>query len=298
MVDFMKAYEKQTYALMRIMAGFLFIWHGTNKLFGFPGESPATGYVKWVAGGIEFVGGALIMIGLFTAPAAFLASARLAATARLAMTALPATGPANRAAVGINMYLPEDEPQALLDGSARMALQSEPPFDKYIFIEKSAARCAQLELLRDEFAEVRPLVAVFFLVPRLCEPFTDVVAGYGKRLEFMVAARIMDHQDRGPSRCLPLRWQECPDNGILVVLARNNDPHVDFRASHQCRQHVSHPVFQPAIDDFGAFPHWQNVGLCQRIGTRTDRNGRCSKQSEQFLHAPGHGHARFTNHAA
>ena len=45
MVDFMKAYEKQTYALMRIMAGFLFIWHGTNKLFGFPGESPATGYV-------------------------------------------------------------------------------------------------------------------------------------------------------------------------------------------------------------------------------------------------------------
>ena len=34
----------------------------------------AGGYVKWVAGGIELVGGALIMIGLFTAPAAFLAS--------------------------------------------------------------------------------------------------------------------------------------------------------------------------------------------------------------------------------
>ena len=46
--------------------------------------------------------------------AAFLASARLAATTRLTMTGLPATGPANRAAVGINMYLPEDEPQALL----------------------------------------------------------------------------------------------------------------------------------------------------------------------------------------
>lgn len=49
--------------------------------------------------------------------------------------------------------LAEDEPQALLDGSARMALQSEPPFDKYIFIEKSVERCAQLELLRDEFAD-------------------------------------------------------------------------------------------------------------------------------------------------
>jgi three-Cys-motif partner protein len=34
-----------------------------------------------------------------------------------------------------------------------MALQSEPRFDKYIFIEKSAERCAQLELLRDEFAD-------------------------------------------------------------------------------------------------------------------------------------------------
>ena len=79
MVDFMKAYEKQTYALMRIVAGFLFLFHGTQKLLGFPSESMAGGYVKWVAGGIELVGGALIMIGLFTAPAAFLASGLMAA---------------------------------------------------------------------------------------------------------------------------------------------------------------------------------------------------------------------------
>merc|ERR1719421_1619591 len=55
-----------------------------------------------------------MMLLLSVHSAAFLASARLAATTRLAMTALPATGPANRAAVGVNMYLPEDEPQALL----------------------------------------------------------------------------------------------------------------------------------------------------------------------------------------
>lgn len=79
MVSFMKAYEAQTYALMRIMAGFLFLWHGSQKLLGFPGESMAGGYVKWVAGGIELVGGVLIMIGLFTAPAAFLASGLMAA---------------------------------------------------------------------------------------------------------------------------------------------------------------------------------------------------------------------------
>ena len=47
--------------------------------------------------------------------------------------------------------LASDEPQALLDGSVRIALQSEPPFDRYIFIEKSQERCAQLEVLREEF---------------------------------------------------------------------------------------------------------------------------------------------------
>jgi len=79
MVSFMKQYEGQTYALMRIFSGFLFLFHGSQKLLGFPTESMAGGYVKWVAGSIELVGGALIMIGLFTAPAAFLASGLMAA---------------------------------------------------------------------------------------------------------------------------------------------------------------------------------------------------------------------------
>ena len=56
----------------------------------------------------------MMMMLLSLQSAAFLASARLAATPRPATTGLPATGPANRAAVGISMYLPEDEPQALL----------------------------------------------------------------------------------------------------------------------------------------------------------------------------------------
>lgn len=45
----------------------------------------------------------------------------------------------------------EQEPQALLDGSARVALRTEPRFDKYIFIERSAERCAHLESLKMEF---------------------------------------------------------------------------------------------------------------------------------------------------
>jgi len=47
--------------------------------------------------------------------------------------------------------LAEDEPQKLLDGSARIALRTEPRFDKYIFIERSTARCTELEKLKEEF---------------------------------------------------------------------------------------------------------------------------------------------------
>lgn len=49
--------------------------------------------------------------------------------------------------------LAETEPQELLDGSARLALQTEPAFDRYIFIERSPERCAHLEGLRVEFPE-------------------------------------------------------------------------------------------------------------------------------------------------
>jgi three-Cys-motif partner protein len=45
-------------------------------------------------------------------------------------------------------------PQALLDGSARMALQVTPRFDRYIFIESDPDRCAQLATLKDEFPDL------------------------------------------------------------------------------------------------------------------------------------------------
>ncbi|MFN8542887.1 MAG: three-Cys-motif partner protein TcmP [Candidatus Binatia bacterium] len=43
------------------------------------------------------------------------------------------------------------EPQALLEGSARRALATDPRFDRYVFIERGANRCAQLEKLRTDF---------------------------------------------------------------------------------------------------------------------------------------------------
>jgi three-Cys-motif partner protein len=50
--------------------------------------------------------------------------------------------------------LAEAEPQALLDGSARLALKTQPRFDRYIFIERSSERCAQLEVLKHEFPDL------------------------------------------------------------------------------------------------------------------------------------------------
>jgi putative oxidoreductase len=73
-------FGKETVALLRIVAGLLFLCHGTQKLLGFPvplpGEAPAV--VVWVAGSIELVGGLLVMIGLYTKPAAFLCSGLMA----------------------------------------------------------------------------------------------------------------------------------------------------------------------------------------------------------------------------
>ena len=80
MASFMKSYGGQTYALMRIVLGFTFFFHGTQKLLGFPippPEMPAA--MLYAAGSIELIGGALIMIGLMTSWAAFVASGFMAA---------------------------------------------------------------------------------------------------------------------------------------------------------------------------------------------------------------------------
>jgi three-Cys-motif partner protein len=50
--------------------------------------------------------------------------------------------------------LAEPEPQQLLDGSARIALKTQPRFDRYVFIERNPSRCCELEDLKAEFPEL------------------------------------------------------------------------------------------------------------------------------------------------
>ena len=66
------------YALLRIVAGFMFACHGAQKLFGVLGGQKQTITLMIVAGVIEFVCGILIAVGFFAGYAAFIASGQMA----------------------------------------------------------------------------------------------------------------------------------------------------------------------------------------------------------------------------
>ncbi len=80
MATFMKGFQSQAYALLRIIAGLLFLCHGASKLFGFPVPPPAAApaFIQYTAGPIELIGGALVMIGLMTRWSAFICSGMMA----------------------------------------------------------------------------------------------------------------------------------------------------------------------------------------------------------------------------
>lgn len=79
MAKFMEPFTAQTYALMRIVTGVLFLFHGLQKVFGLLAEAPKPiGTQMWVGGVIELVAGLLIAIGFQTRWAAFVASGMMA----------------------------------------------------------------------------------------------------------------------------------------------------------------------------------------------------------------------------
>jgi len=79
-MKFLDDYKEHGYALLRIVAGYLFLWHGTQKLLDFPNAYPwgELDMMATVAGGIEVIGGILILVGLFTRFAAILCSGEMA----------------------------------------------------------------------------------------------------------------------------------------------------------------------------------------------------------------------------
>jgi len=68
-------------AILRIVAGLIFLEHGTQKLLGFPPGERAfveAFTLSWWAGLIELIAGALITVGLLTRLAAFIAAGEMA----------------------------------------------------------------------------------------------------------------------------------------------------------------------------------------------------------------------------
>jgi putative oxidoreductase len=72
-------YSELIYALMRLVVGVLFAAHGAQKLFGvLGGQSQLSNPLMLAAGIIEFGGGLLVALGLWTSYAAFVASGQMA----------------------------------------------------------------------------------------------------------------------------------------------------------------------------------------------------------------------------
>ena len=76
----LKSFQPVVLSVLRIVAAYLFLLHGTAKFFSFPmSMGGASEGLMLVAGVLEIVGGILLILGLFTRPAAFVLSGQMAA---------------------------------------------------------------------------------------------------------------------------------------------------------------------------------------------------------------------------
>jgi putative oxidoreductase len=80
-MNFLSPYSSMLLSLLRVMTGLLLLQHGTTKFLGFPvgpmnGPPPLS--LTGIAGILELVGGALLILGLFTRPVAFILAGMLA----------------------------------------------------------------------------------------------------------------------------------------------------------------------------------------------------------------------------
>ena len=80
MSNWLQKHASKILGITRILFGIMMAMHGAQKVFllfgGLPPGVPP--FIRWGAGLVELVGGALIAIGLFTRPAAFLVSGLMA----------------------------------------------------------------------------------------------------------------------------------------------------------------------------------------------------------------------------
>jgi putative oxidoreductase len=81
MKSFLTAWTPRLLSVLRLVAAFLFMAHGTQKWLGFPvprGSPTTLLSLSGAAGVLELAGGALLLVGLFTRPVAFILSGLMA----------------------------------------------------------------------------------------------------------------------------------------------------------------------------------------------------------------------------
>ena len=79
-MGFLNSWQPRLLSVLRIVAGLAFLEHGLVKFFHFPismGSGPLPPLMQ-AAGALELVGGALLVLGLFTQPVAFVLSGEMA----------------------------------------------------------------------------------------------------------------------------------------------------------------------------------------------------------------------------
>lgn len=80
--DFAAAWAPRVLSLLRIMTALLLLQFGMAKMLGFPVFEYLNNVPRfslpWFAGALEFAGGALLLIGLFTRPVTFILSGLMA----------------------------------------------------------------------------------------------------------------------------------------------------------------------------------------------------------------------------
>ncbi|EYD74416.1 putative membrane protein [Rubellimicrobium mesophilum DSM 19309] len=81
MTRFLDTNAPRMLSVLRFVSALTFFAHGTQKVLWFPVSEmhPPVGSIFWIAGVLELVGGALLMLGLFTRPVAFILSGLMAA---------------------------------------------------------------------------------------------------------------------------------------------------------------------------------------------------------------------------
>ena len=78
-MKWLERFADHAYALLRIMTGFMFAFHGAQKVLGVLSEfQPPVGSQLWVGGIIELLGGLAVMLGWRTRLAAFMCSGEMA----------------------------------------------------------------------------------------------------------------------------------------------------------------------------------------------------------------------------